>query len=132
LAVTPRADAALQFIFPGTVTVTTIDETVDQERRIVLFLSVVLLLDCDNRGGQSTSSFLVLPLPYWSLVGTTGLAERAERAVTAARAAEVPLTQGWQAADGAATDDHLILLVDAKNAFNSGSKMAMLGTCGRA
>ena len=58
----------------------------------------------------------------------TGLAERAERAATAAGAAEVPLTQDWQAAGEGATDDHLLLLVDAKNAFNSGSKMAMLWT----
>jgi hypothetical protein len=58
----------------------------------------------------------------------TGMAEREARTTAAARATETPLTQECQEASRNPTTPHRTVLVDAVNAFNSGSRVGMLWT----
>jgi hypothetical protein len=70
-AVTLCADIAMHFLCPFAAVVTDANEAVERGRRIILFLSVDLFLDCSNRGRQSFSSYFVVPLLNCFLVGAT-------------------------------------------------------------
>jgi hypothetical protein len=61
----PSVNTALHFMFPFPDIGAVVDEALDQERRTVLFLYVTpspQSVNCGYRGGQFTSSVLVVPL----------------------------------------------------------------------